>query len=247
MGTLIIAFTLLTGCTTLKGVGDAISAGLKGTPEVTCTQVAQEGCLTLRVMNLQFDEKKPFMRGLDKPSLNAAMRADRIKIVPVEAYKAYVAGEATATSELTAYVIYLWNIDKSVSTAKMNAWSQNGKVMTRGLVEDVTATTPAPVLDTSSKLGAPDKVFRVVATGKDAGAVLFQTPWSLFTKDSVVMVDSTRTSIYPGPHNAVWITSVYLNNTMRQGGWKTANLVFLYEPTKKMGSALTKPSTTTKK
>ena len=230
----------LTGCSTLKGVGTKISEGFANLSATECTQEMQEGCLSLRVLNLEFDAKNPLMKGLDQNQFpTEEERVRRAKTLPIDAYRAYLKGEVNAAPTRT-YQFFMYNVDKTMSVKNMIVWQRNGTVITPGILTDITSSTPPRTLSVASQLGAPDKVFQVSA---EAGAVSLQVPWSFFTKDSVIEVYSVRQTVYPGPQNGLWITSKYLNDTMRAGNWKLANIVFFHEkPKGTTAQTVAKPS-----
>ena len=234
--TLLLCSFALVGCGTLKDMATKISMS----HSEECTKPIQAGCLDLRALNLKFDPSHKDMKGLEQQANLADKEiARRIEQLGPNAVVAYKNGEIKAFSG-DSYVFYFWNINKSIPTSKMRSW-QGVNAVTEGKVEDVTETATQPVIDPVSGLGKPDRIYRVMtATEGDTAGVSFQAPWAFYTKDSVVMVRSVHTSVYPGSKRGLWITSVYLNDTMRAKNWKYAVLPFLHAEDKKMAPVVAK-------
>lgn len=218
---ILVYSVILAGCTSIQKIGSTVTAQVENSG---CTKHEQVGCFELQMLNLQFDARHQLMRGLEVvPASSQEERVRRVKTLAPDLLRAYERGEVKAASP-DGYEIFLWKIDTSVSMDKMASWRLNGMQVSKGVVEDVTSTVAPPVLS----LGKPDRVYRVQATGEKAAAVSFQAPWSLYTKDSVIMIKSIRHTVYPGEGNALWIMPKYLNDTIRAQNWKWALLAFLH-------------------
>ncbi|MCF7816140.1 MAG: hypothetical protein K9M10_00795 [Candidatus Pacebacteria bacterium] len=193
----------------------------------SCTKHEQKGCLEIQVLNVSWEKGNSNLQGLDGPPKDDDDRLRRTKSLGPDLLKAYERGDVEAAAP-RSYHVFFWKPNMDITTEAMASWRLNGKIVSRGDVEEVTGKVPGPK---STGLGEPNRVYRVWVTGEKAFALSFQAPWDLFTKDTVIMVTPEGgKSVHPGNGKALWIMPKYLNETIRVGAWDWVLMAFVLNP-----------------
>lgn len=217
-----VALLALAGCA---------SPVVSGPVHVACTTPRQKGCIQIDVLNARWDGSNPIMVGLDQPYHDDVERRRRVKSIGPDVWEGYKAGTVQAAGS-RIFLVYMWNMDTSVSASHMAAYRRNGS-SPQGLVKVPVENTwrySVPQFDPVSNLGRPTTVFRVHADGKDSIGVAFQFPWSAVTEKTYILVcTEDRASVYPNRITAdegLWITPEYLN-AAKERGWVYIIIPFL--------------------
>ncbi len=191
-----------------------------------CAKHEQSGCLELQIENFQFNPKNQLMQELlQSQRLAPEVRAERIKTLPPELFKAYKRGEVDAAAP-GRYIFFFWKINKTTPMSDLNSWNLNGTKVRAGHVEDVTESFASLKFGPLVGKPKPDGIYRVTANGDNPAGVSFQAPVSFYTKDTVVMIYSERPTVYPGSQNGLWVSSKQLE-MIRTQGWRWVLFPFL--------------------
>lgn len=209
-----LALTALTlaGC---AGMGEKQTS----TAHVACTVEGQEGCVTLRVFNLKWDESNPVMAGLDKPYTSEEERQRRVQFVPETLQKAYENG--AGASQGRSFLLYVFR-GNEVPASHISVY--RGETWERVVVGDVTDTVKNPVFE-GKDLGKPTRVYRFRTGEGRPGVVAVQFPRSMLTEwTHLLTCTEDRLTVYPNrvtANEGLWIheeSLPWLLNRKRSGG-----------------------------
>lgn len=180
---------------------------------MVCERTEQKGCIEFDILNLRYNPKSIFQKGLDKPSTSEAERRRRALELGPELYKAYKAGYEQA-SQPRDFLIFMWNT-ASVPLSHMRAYQLDGFELSFAPFSEMTGAVAMPVFEPLFGLGKPDRVFRIRADGKKPIGAAFQVPWSMIGEGTYILVcTEDDLAVHPNRITAkegFWLTPEYLN------------------------------------
>lgn len=232
--TLVVLALLAKGCATTTSVPPALPTANTGTSqEVKCERSEQPGCLSIDMMNVEYDPEHPLMATITedywkKFEDEELRRYLALKLGPL-LFQCYKDKECNPAAGVTEFRIYFWN-PLGGSAENFSAYEVPGptgdpKTMQRIAFEEFTPDFRARFVYEEEDLGQPDRSFRLETS--TVGGEL-NVDWSMMGPETWVLICSSNVQrgresvVYPpvaeGYEQGLWLSPTYLAE-IKLRGW----------------------------